>query len=75
MKSTSKPALEPVRPSRNGPVSFTGRTIADAKRKALNYWYVHHATLKLGIKEFSACLSLQPDGHTITFTPRRSSDD
>ncbi|MDX9724560.1 MAG: hypothetical protein RBU37_27680 [Myxococcota bacterium] len=55
---------------RGQPVAFNGLSCADAKRKALNFWYVYQHELRLGIREFSSCLSLQPDGSTIIFVLR-----
>ena len=52
---------------------FKGSSRADAKRKALNYWYVNQRALRLSIKEYSERLTLLPDGRTITFSfkPKR----
>ena len=49
------------------PITFTGRTRSDAKRKALNYWYMNQNTLSMTIREFSAKLVLLPDGKSIVF--------
>lgn len=48
-------------------ITFTGRTRSDAKRKALNYWYMNQASLAMSIREFSARLVLLPDGKSIVF--------
>ena len=53
--------------TRKEPITFTGRTRSDAKRKALNYWYMNQTTLSLSIREFSARLVLLPDGKSIAF--------
>ena len=52
---------------RKEPITFTGRTRSDAKRKALNYWYMNQTTLSMSIREFSARLVLLPDGKSIAF--------
>lgn len=52
---------------RREPITFTGRTRSDAKRKALNYWYMNQGTLGMSIREFSARLVLLPDGKSIVF--------
>ena len=49
------------------PITFTGRTRSDAKRKALNYWYMNQSSLAMSIREFSARLVLLPDGKSIVF--------
>ena len=49
---------------RKDPITFTGRTRSDAKRKALNYWFMNQASLAMTIREFSALL---PDGKSIVF--------
>lgn len=54
-------------PARKEPITFTGRTRSDAKRKALNYWYMNQSTLSMTIREFSARLVLLPDGKSIVF--------
>ncbi len=53
--------------TRKEPITFTGRTRSDAKRKALNYWYMNQSSLALSIREFSARLVLLPDGKSIAF--------
>ncbi len=53
--------------SRKEPITFTGRTRMDAKRKALNYWYMNQNTLAMSIREFSTRLVLLPDGKSIVF--------
>ncbi|MBQ9818562.1 MAG: hypothetical protein IJM59_13995 [Proteobacteria bacterium] len=53
--------------ARKEPITFTGRTRSDAKRKALNYWYMNQTTLAMSIREFSARLVLLPDGKSIVF--------
>lgn len=53
--------------ARKEPITFTGRTRSDAKRKALNYWFMNQAALALSIREFSARLVLLPDGKSIVF--------
>ena len=53
--------------TRKDPITFTGRTRSDAKRKALNYWYMNQSTLAMSIREFSARLVLLPDGKSIVF--------
>jgi len=55
--------------ARRGPITFVGRSQADAKRKALNFWYMNQEMLQLSIRDFSACLALLPDGKTIAFSP------
>lgn len=49
------------------PITFTGRTRSDAKRKALNYWFMNQTALSMTIREFSARLVLLPDGKSIAF--------
>ncbi len=49
-------------------VEFMGDSLADAKRKALNYWYIHRDRLKLSVREFSEHLVLMGDGKTILFS-------
>lgn len=44
---------------------FTGRSRAEAKRKALNYWFVHKAALGMDVREFSARCRLLEDDRTI----------
>ena len=53
--------------TRKEPITFTGRTRSDAKRKALNYWYMNQTSLSMSIREFSARLVLLPDGKSIVF--------
>ncbi len=53
--------------TRKEPITFTGRTRSDAKRKALNYWYMNQSALAMSIREFSARLVLLPDGKSIVF--------
>ena len=53
--------------TRKDPISFTGRTRSDAKRKALNYWFMNQSSLAMSIREFSARLVLLPDGKSIVF--------
>lgn len=53
--------------TRKEPITFTGRTRSDAKRKALNYWYMNQNALSMSIREFSARLVLLPDGKSIVF--------
>ncbi len=53
--------------ARKEPITFTGRTRSDAKRKALNYWYMNQSSLSMSIREFSARLVLLPDGKSIVF--------
>lgn len=53
--------------ARKEPITFTGRTRSDAKRKALNYWYMNQTSLSMSIREFSARLVLLPDGKSIVF--------
>ena len=53
--------------TRKEPITFTGRTRSDAKRKALNYWYMNQTSLAMTIREFSARLVLLPDGKSIIF--------
>lgn len=48
-------------------VTFKGRNRADAKRRALNYWYVNQRRLALDIRAFTARCRLQSDGNTILF--------
>ena len=52
---------------RKEPITFTGRTRSDAKRKALNYWYMNQNTLLMSIREFNARLVLLPDGKSIVY--------
>ena len=52
---------------RKDPITFTGRTRSDAKRKALTYWFMNQASLAMTIREFSARLVLLPDGKSIVF--------
>lgn len=52
---------------RKEPITFTGRTRMDAKRKALNYWYMNQNALAMSIREFSTRLVLLPDGKSIVF--------
>ena len=51
--------------TRKDPITFTGRTRSDAKRKALNYWFMNQSSLAMSIREFSARLVLLPDGKSI----------
>lgn len=44
---------------------FQGRSRADAKRKALNYWCVNREKLGLDLREFSARCRLMDDERTI----------
>ena len=53
--------------TRKDPMTFTGRTRSDAKRKALNYWFMNQSSLAMSIREFSARLVLLPDGKSIVF--------
>lgn len=53
--------------ARKEPITFTGRTRSDAKRKALNYWFMNQSSLAMSIREFSARLVLLPDGKSIVF--------
>ena len=53
--------------TRKDPITFTGRTRSDAKRKALNYWFMNQSSLAMSIREFSARLVLLPDGKSIAF--------
>ena len=53
--------------TRKDPITFTGRTRSDAKRKALNYWFMNQSSLAMSIREFSARLVLLPDGKRIVF--------
>ena len=46
---------------------FRGRNRADAKRKALNYWYVNQASLRLSLQQFSSHCRLLDDDRTIVF--------
>ena len=48
-------------------IRFRGRSRADAKRKALNFWYINQARLNLTLREFSAKCRLLPDDKTIVF--------
>jgi hypothetical protein len=47
-----------------------GTTLADAKRKALNYWYLNQKRLQLSVREFSERLVLMGDGRTILYAPK-----
>ena len=53
--------------TRKDPITFTGRTRSDAKRKALNSWFMNQSSLAMSIREFSARLVLLPDGKSIVF--------
>ena len=53
--------------TRKDPITFTGSTRSDAKRKALNYWFMNQSSLAMSIREFSARLVLLPDGKSIVF--------
>ncbi len=48
-------------------VKFKGRTRADSKRRALNYWYQNRDTLRLDLRTFFDQCRLQPDDSTIVF--------
>lgn len=48
-------------------VRFRGRNRADAKRKALNFWYINQNHLNLSLREFSAQCRLLDDERTIVF--------
>ncbi|MEL6179583.1 MAG: hypothetical protein AAFS10_11555 [Myxococcota bacterium] len=48
-------------------IRFRGRNRADAKRKALNFWYINQNNLKLSLREFSAQCRLLDDERTIVF--------
>ena len=48
-------------------VRFRGRNRADAKRKALNFWYVNQQRLGLSLGAFSAQCRLLEDERTIVF--------
>lgn len=50
-------------------VEFKGRTRADAKRRALNFWYMNKRKLGLDVRGFMALCRLQTDGRTIVFYP------
>lgn len=53
-------------------MSFKGRNRADAKRRALNYWFLNKNKLGMGIQDFSARCRLKEDGRTIVFYPEGS---
>jgi len=53
----------------NREIVFKGRNQADAKRKALNFWYTNQKLLGLSIRDFSERLTLLPDRKTIVFKP------
>ena len=55
-----------------GPVEFHGRNRSDAKRKALNYWYLNKKGLRLDIRAFSQRCRLKSDGRTIVFYPAKT---
>lgn len=50
---------------------FRGRNRADAKRRALNYWYVNRTRLGVDLRAFSERCRLQTDNCTILFYPLR----
>ncbi len=55
----------------NNALRFSGRTAREAKRRALNYWYVHRGELGLSLSDFFACCRVASgSGSTcITFHP------
>lgn len=57
--------------TRNAPkpeiARFVGKNRADAKRKALNYWYLNRTKLGLDLQEFSARCRLLENERTIVF--------
>lgn len=50
---------------------FRGRNRADAKRRALNYWYINRRELGVDLRAFSERCRLQTDNRTILFYPQR----
>lgn len=50
---------------------FNGRSTHDAKRRALNYWYLNRQGLGMSVSEFfSRCrVRTQPNLTTITYYP------
>jgi hypothetical protein len=53
------------------PIVFRGRSRADAKRRALNYWYMNRQELGVDLRTFSERCRLQADNCTIHFYPTR----
>ncbi len=51
-------------------MTFRGRSRADAKRRALNYWYMNRTTLRMDLRTFSEHCRLQADNKTIIFYPQ-----
>lgn len=49
------------------PRRFSGYDRADAKRKALNFWYQNRDQLKLTLRDFFLRCRLSADERTITF--------
>lgn len=49
--------------------TFTGRTRAETKRKALSYWVDNREKLALSMREFFERCSLSADGTAIVFHP------
>ncbi len=41
---------------------FNGLSPRLAKRRALNYWYLHRGELRLSVQEFFACCRVKRDG-------------
>lgn len=58
--------------SRQMTTTFTGRTRAETKRKALAYWVDNHDSLGLTMREFFDRCALSADGTAIVFqSPER----
>ena len=55
-------------------IRFRGRNRADAKRKALNFWYINQSRLRLNLRDFSAQCRLLSDEKTIVFYSETLSD-
>jgi hypothetical protein len=49
------------------PLAFSGKNRAEAKRRALSYWYQHREKLNLSLRDFFARCRLSADERTIIF--------
>lgn len=51
--------------------TFTGRTRAETKRKALAYWVDNRDSLRMNMREFFEHCAISADGTSIVFHPVR----
>lgn len=47
---------------------FSGRSAREAKRRALNHWFIHRGALGLGLSEFFARCRVSTDGGNVCIT-------